>query len=68
MQQYHHLTNIGLADIARRQRLYECRDSNCWYRHSGAERSEEPGIDNPSAGTMDSRFAASRRPGMTGYG
>jgi error-prone DNA polymerase len=34
-------------------------------RHSGAERSEEPGIHNPSIGTMDSGFAASRRSGMT---
>ncbi len=37
--------------------------------HSGTERSEGPGIHNPSARTMDSGFAAPRRPGMTvGYG
>ena len=34
-------------------------------RHSGAERSEEPGIHNPGAGDMDSGLAAVRRPGMT---
>src|SRR5271168_3758535 len=34
-------------------------------RHSGASRSEEPGIYNPDTGDMDSGFAAARRPGMT---
>jgi hypothetical protein len=28
------------------------------HRHSGAERSEEPGIHNPCAGVMDSGLAA----------
>src|ERR1700691_291860 len=35
------------------------------FRHSGAERSEEPGIHNPSAGAMDSGLAASRQSGVT---
>jgi hypothetical protein len=34
-------------------------------RHSGAERSEEPGIHTPSTGVMDSGLAAARQSGMT---
>jgi hypothetical protein len=36
-------------------------------RHSGAEQSEEPGIQKPGAGGMDSGLAAARRSGMTNY-
>ena len=35
-------------------------------RHSGAERSEEPGIHNHRSANMDSGLAALRRSGMTG--
>ena len=45
------------------------REDRCFYfishRHSGAQRSWEPGIHNPGAGSMDSGLAASRQSGMT---